>query len=61
MVNYNFHNCLSPSEFEKIVLDVLEIKEMLSFEITGLGRDGDIDLRYWEGETNYCSSKMFLE
>lgn len=49
--NYDFHNCLSPREFEELVQDILEIKEKVSFEISGRGKDGGVDLRFWEGET----------
>lgn len=49
--NYDFHNCLSPREFEELVQGILEIKEKVSFEISGRGKDGGVDLRYWEGET----------
>lgn len=51
MPNYDFHNCLSPREFEELARDILEIKEGVEFEISGRGKDGGIDLRYWEGET----------
>jgi ABC-type oligopeptide transport system ATPase subunit len=51
MPNYDFHNCLSPREFEEFVRDVLQIKEQVPFEISGRGRDGGADLRYWEGTT----------
>lgn len=51
MPNYDFHNCLSPREFEEFVQDVLQIKEKVPFEISGRGKDGGIDLRYWEGST----------
>lgn len=51
MPNYDFHNCFSPREFEEFVRDVLEIKEKVPFEISGRGRDGGVDLRYWEGTT----------
>ncbi|WP_338554629.1 restriction endonuclease [Paenibacillus sp. KS-LC4] len=46
--NYDFHNCLSPREFEEFVRDILEIKEKVPFEISGRGKDGGVDLRYWE-------------
>lgn len=49
MPNYDFHNCLSPREFEEFARDVLEIKEKVPLEISGRGKDGGVDLRYWEG------------
>ncbi|WCR27524.1 restriction endonuclease [Paenibacillus thiaminolyticus] len=49
--NYDFHNCLSPREFEELARDILEIKEKVPFEISGRGKDGGVDLRYWEGTT----------
>ncbi|PQP81063.1 AAA family ATPase [Paenibacillus sp. PCH8] len=51
MPNYDFHNCLSPREFEELVRDILEIKEEVDFEISGRGKDGGVDLRYWEEDT----------
>lgn len=51
MPNYDFHNCLSPREFEELVRDILEIKEGVPFELSGRGKDGGIDLRYWKGTT----------
>lgn len=51
MPNYDFHNCLSPREFEEFARDVLEIKEKVPFQISGRGKDGGVDLRYWEGTT----------
>ncbi|NUU53806.1 AAA family ATPase [Paenibacillus taichungensis] len=51
MPNYDFHNCLSPREFEELVRDIIQIKEQVPFEISGRGKDGGVDLRYWEGNT----------
>ncbi len=51
MPNYDFHNCLSPREFEEFVRDVLTIRENVPFEISGRGKDGGVDLRYWENTT----------
>lgn len=51
MPNYDFHNCLSPREFEEFARDVLQIKEQIPFEISGRGKDGGVDLRYWSCET----------
>jgi len=44
-MNYDFHNCFSPIEFERFVRDVLEIRENRVFENFGVGVDGGIDLR----------------
>ncbi|HEX3047546.1 MAG TPA: restriction endonuclease [Bacillota bacterium] len=46
MANYDFHNSLSPYEFEELVRDILEIREGVPFESFKRGRDGGIDLRY---------------
>jgi hypothetical protein len=51
MPNYDFHKCFSPREFEEFARDVLEIREKVSFEISGRGKDGGVDLRYLEGTT----------
>lgn len=51
MPDYDFHHCFSPREFEEFVRDVLEIKEKIPLEISGRGKDGGVDLRYWEGTT----------
>lgn len=64
MPNYDFHNCFAPREFEEFVKDVLEIREKVTFEISGRGQDGGIDLLYWEDTTKIivqvkCFQKNF--
>lgn len=50
MPNYDFHNCLSPREFEELARDILEIKEKVAFKISSRGKDGGIDLIHREGK-----------
>jgi DNA polymerase III delta prime subunit len=60
MPNYDFHNCLSPPEFERFVRDILEIREKRKFESYGVGKDGGVDLRTAdEGEAIVCQVKCF--
>ncbi|NQX48336.1 restriction endonuclease [Paenibacillus tritici] len=51
MPNYDFHNCLSPREFEELARDILEIKEKVIFKISSRGKDGGIDLIHREDKT----------
>ena len=62
MMNYDFHNCFSPPEFERFVRDMLEVREGRKFESYGAGKDGGIDLRTAdEGETIICQVKCFQD
>jgi hypothetical protein len=46
MMNFDFHNLLFPTEFEKLCRDVLNIKENpKTFTTHRIGKDGGIDIK----------------
>lgn len=59
-MNYDFHNCFSPIEFERFVRDILQIRENRQFESFGVGPDGGVDLRSdLDGNTVVCQVKCY--
>ena len=50
MLNYDFHNLLSPFEFECFSRDLINAHEGLDLASFAEGRDGGVDLRYTFGE-----------
>ena len=51
MPNFDFHNSLSPPDFEKLCRDIIEIKENpLKFRTFKEGRDGEIDIECTNSE-----------
>src|SRR2546423_14445527 len=46
MINFDFHNLLFPTEFEKLCRDILEIRESpIKFTTYRVGKDGGIDFK----------------
>lgn len=63
MLNYDFHNLLSPFEFECFSRDLINAHEGLDLASFAEGRDGGVDLRYTfgKGRTVIVQAKRYKD
>ncbi|WP_018336484.1 hypothetical protein [Butyricimonas synergistica] len=62
MLNFDFHNLLDWKQFQRLICDVLEIREKgLTFTTYGPGKDGGIDIRCTNSDLNIIGQTKLLD
>ncbi|MGE7825057.1 restriction endonuclease [Paenibacillus sp. NPDC093718] len=62
MPNYNFHDLLEPLEFEKLICDIVQVREGYFVEMYKEGRDSGIDGSYiFHGKKTVIQAKRYKQ